>query len=112
MEKTPQKTGVSDEALEMLEFIKEHMVMKEDIVDVVRQKDVADMVRQGDITIARKSDIAEMATKAEVRAIVEIATEKILDEIRPMSRAQDTDSLTIINHEQRIGRIEKQLELA
>jgi len=114
MENDSHRKGSSEEVLEMLSFIKDRMVMKEDIVDMVVKEDIGDMTTRDDLKrFATKEDLKMFPDRTEVREIVEFAVtrakEDILAEIRPMSRAQDKDAVTIVNHERRITRIEQEL---
>ena len=52
---------------------------------------------------------ATMVTKDDLKTTLNDFKEEILAEIRPIGRAVDTDARTIINHESRISRVEKQL---
>jgi hypothetical protein len=53
----------------------------------------------------------QSATREDVRAIVGEAKDEVLEEIRPISKAQDTDSMTLINYGHRFTRVEKPLSL-
>jgi len=61
---------------------------------------------------AIKEDITDikstMATKSDI-AHLEKGQEKIREQLEPLSRAYDKDSVTILDHSRRISRIEKRL---
>jgi len=135
MKKTPKKKDVSNaDVLKALLILTDRMATKDDFEylkhNMVTQKhiealkgdmesigqDVDDIKGDTDrinSQMATREDLKMFPTRAEVREIVETAVEDakegILAEIRPISRAQDVDSLTIINHERRIVGMERQL---
>lgn len=89
---------------ESMAFVVERMATKDDIKNMATKDDIA-AVRQ------------EMATKEDVRQLrervenLEKGQEEILKELKPLSRAHDQDSETIIDHGKRIVRLEKELSL-
>lgn len=56
--------------------------------------------------VAVAEDIVELRQRI---GALESGQEKILEALEPLSKAYDKDSETILNHEKRITRIEKQL---
>ncbi len=56
-------------------------------------------------SMATKADLVHVATKDNL----ENSKEEILVAIKPVERAVDKDAVTLLNHEKRITRLEKQL---
>jgi hypothetical protein len=83
---------------------------KDDLKRFATKDDLKRFATKDDLKrFATKDDLDAFATKSEVHSIVDTATEKILDELRPIARAVDKDAVTILNHEKRITKIERRL---
>ncbi|MEK7069124.1 MAG: hypothetical protein AAB947_01940 [Patescibacteria group bacterium] len=110
--------------LEGVNFIKERMATREDVHEIVNEAvDSAKVELRAEIhevvnkavnaaKVELRSEIHETASRTNERlADLERGQEEILDVLRPLSRAHSTDALTIVGHETRITRIERQLAI-
>jgi hypothetical protein len=87
----------TQDLLETVNFIKDYMI--------------ANMATKDDLVELRQEMYEGFAAQSERIGNLEKTTREILDELRPLSRAQSADAVTIVRHEQRITRIEKHLDL-
>ena len=94
----------------MMSYVVENMATKDDIKDMATKDDLKNFAKKDDLkNFATKDDLKNFATKDDVRAIVDGAKEEILAVVRPIERAVDKDAVTVVKHEKRITRIERQL---
>lgn len=64
---------------------------------------------QGQVTAMQDTMATKDFVEITVEKAVKQAKEDLLAEIRPIGRAVDKDALTIVNHERRITRLERQM---
>ena len=114
----------TQDLLETVIFIKDHMITnmatKDDIANMATKDDITNMATKDDLLgMATKDDLLELrqemhegfAAQGERIGNLEKSNREILDVLHPLSQAHSADAVTIVRHEQRITRIEKQLAM-
>lgn len=118
-----KKPVSNEDLLRAVVHLTEHMVTKEEVADIrLRMSTIkhieaikSDMDILGEDIDTLVGEIrymrGEAVTRDELRSVVDGAKEDILEELRPIARAQDKDTETLLAQDKRITRIEKQLAI-
>ena len=99
---TLPKRRTVDDMPEMLSFIIDNMATKDDLLGMATKDDLLEL---------RQEMHEGFAAQGERIGNLEKSNREILDVLHPLSQAHSADAVTIVRHEQRITRIEKQLAM-